>query len=240
MWILLVEDEKPLANSLKRGLEEEGHVVEVSYDGEEAELQGFVNDYDMVVLDWRLPNRDGKEILEAWRADDRTFPVLMLTALGDLDHKVAGLDAGADDYMSKPFSFDELLARIRALSRRSPGFTDIESLNIGPVELDTRKHKVYICGSELALRPKEFILLQLLLNEPESVFSKTNLAERVWGSAYDVSDNTIEATISTLRQKLSGAFERCETFTLNEDIQIIETVRGAGYRFNYDLFSDQG
>lgn len=236
----MVEDEKQLANSLKRGLEEEGHVVEVSYDGEEAELQGFVNDYDMVVLDWRLPNRDGKEILESWRAEGRTFPVLMLTALGDLDHKITGLDAGADDYMSKPFSFEELLARIRAMARRSPGFTNSETVNVGPIEIDTRKHKVYICGSEFALRPKEFILLHLLLNEPESVFSKTNLAERVWGSAYHVSDNTIEATISTLRQKLTVAFERCETFTLNEDIQIIETVRGAGYRFNYKLFSDQG
>lgn len=240
MWILLVEDEKQLASSLKRGLEEEDHVVEVSYDGEEAELQGFVNDYDMVVLDWRLPNRDGKEILEAWRAKNRTFPVLMLTALGDLDHKVIGLDAGADDYMSKPFSFEELLARIRALARRSPDFADTETVNVGPIKLNTRKHKVYICSSEIALRPKEFILLQLLLNEPESVFSKTNLAERVWGSAYHVSDNTIEATISTLRQKLTGAFEQCEAFNWDKDIQLIETVRGAGYRFNYNLFSDQG
>lgn len=240
MWILLVEDEKKLANSIKRGLEEEGHVVEVSYDGEEAELQGFVNDYDMVVLDWRLPNRDGKEILVAWRAENRTFPVLILTALGDLDHKIIGLDAGADDYMSKPFSFEELLARIRALARRSPGFTNTETIKVGPIEIDTRKHKVYICGSEFALRPKEFILLHLLLNEPESVFSKTNLAERVWGSAYHVSDNTIEATVSTLRQKLTEAFGRCETYIMNADIQIIETVRGAGYRFNNDLFSDQG
>lgn len=235
MWILLVEDEKQLANSLKRGLEEEGHVIEVIYDGEEAELQGFVNDYDMVILDWRLPNRDGKEILESWRADGRTFPVLMLTALSDLDHKVSGLDAGADDYMSKPFSFEELLARVRALGRRSSDITQDEKVKIGPIALDSRKHVVKICGNELSLRPKEFILLELLLNHPESVYSKTQIAERVWGSAYYVSDNTIEATISTLRQKLSETSDGCEELEMDDYSRIIETIRGAGYRINSTL-----
>ena len=235
MWILLVEDEKQLANSLKRGLEEEGHVVEVIYDGEEAELQGFVNDYDVVVLDWRLPNRDGKEILEHWRAEDRTFPVLMLTALGDLDHKVSGLDAGADDYMGKPFSFEELLARVRALGRRSSEIHNNEVVSVGPIELDSRKHWVKICDIKRSLRPKEFILLELLLNEPETVFSKTQIAERVWGSAYYVSDNTIEATISTLRQKLAESFEECEEDFLEDHSKVIETIRGAGYRLNSNL-----
>lgn len=240
MWILLVEDEKQLANSLKRGLEEEGHVVEVMHDGEEAELQGFVNDYDVVVLDWRLPNRDGKEILESWRAEERAFPVLMLTALGDLDHKVSGLDAGADDYMSKPFSFEELLARVRALGRRSSDITRSEKVTVGLIELDSRQHWVKICGIEQSLRPKEFILLELLLKEPETVFSKTQIAERVWGSAYYVSDNTIEATISTLRQKLAESFKECEEVLLENDSQIIETIRGAGYRLNSALInSDQ-
>ncbi len=235
MWILLVEDEKQLASSLKRGLEEEGHVVEVVHDGEEAELQGLVNDYDMVVLDWRLPNRDGKQILEHWRAEDRTFPVLMLTALGDLDHKVAGLDAGADDYMGKPFSFEELLARVRALGRRSSEMQNNDPVSVGPIELDLRKHWVKVCGIKRSLRPKEFILLELLLNEPETVFSKTQIAERVWGSAYYVSDNTIEATISTLRQKLAESFEECEEEFLEDNSKVIETIRGAGYRLNSNL-----
>ena len=238
MWILLVEDEKQLANSLKRGLEEEGYVVEVIHDGEEAELQGMVSDYDVVILDWRLPNRDGKQILQHWRDEDRNFPVLMLTALGDLDHKITGLDAGADDYMSKPFSFEELLARIRALSRRSSDINHSETKTVGPIELDTRKHKVIICGIERTLRPKEFTLLEIMLNEPETVFSKTQIAERVWGSAYYVSDNTIEATISTLRQKLAESFDECEEVYLDDHSHIIETIRGAGYRLSSSLIKE--
>lgn len=239
MWILLVEDEKQLADSLKRGLEEEGYVVEAIHDGEEAELQGMVNDYDLVVLDWRLPNRDGKQILERWRDEDRSFPVLMLTALGDLDHKVSGLDAGADDYMSKPFSFEELLARIRALGRRSSEITHSEKVTVGPLEIDSRKHKVKVCDIERSLRPKEFILLELLLNEPETVFSKTQIAERVWGSAYYVSDNTIEATISTLRQKLAESFAECDEVFLDDHSKAIETIRGAGYRLNSQLIKTE-
>lgn len=235
MWIFLIEDERQFADSLKRGLEEEGHVVEVMHDGEEAELQGMVNNYDIVILDWRLPNRDGKEILEHWRAEDRTFPVLMLTALGDIDHKISGLDSGADDYMSKPFSFEELLARIRALGRRSSEITNSETASVGPIELNSREHWVKVCSIKRSLRPKEFILLELLLNEPETVFSKTQIAERVWGSSYYVSDNTIEATVSTLRQKLDSSFDECEENYLEDHSKVIETIRGAGYRLNSEL-----
>jgi len=240
MWILLVEDEQQLAGNLKRGLKEEGHVVEVIHDGEEAELQGMVSDYDVVILDWRLPNRDGKQILQHWRKEGRSFPVLMLTALGDLDHKVSGLDAGADDYMSKPFSFEELLARVRALGRRKSEINDTETVSAGPIELDSRKHKLNICGIERTLRPKEFTLLELLLKEPEAVFSKTQIAERVWGSAYHVSDNTIEATISTLRQKLGESLKECDEVAWDDSSTIIETIRGAGYRLHVDVISKKG
>lgn len=239
MWILLVEDERQLANSLKRGLEEEGYIIEVVHDGEEAELQGIVNDYDLVILDWRLPKRDGKEILKNWRAEGRSFPVLMLTALGDLDHKISGLDAGADDYMSKPFSFEELLARVRALGRRSSEFTHSEIVKAGPIELDARRHYVKICGVERSLRPKEFRLLELLLSNPETVYSKTQLAERVWGSAYYVSDNTIEATVSTLRQKLLESFQDCNEVALQDYGKIIETIRGAGYRLGNEVINTE-
>ncbi len=239
MWILLVEDEKQLANSIKKGLEEEGYVVEMEHDGEEAELQGMVNDYDMVILDWRLPNRSGKEILEAWRKESRSFPVLMLTALGDLNHKVEGLDAGADDYMGKPFSFDELLARIRALSRRSSSITENQRIEIGPINLDARKHSAKVGETELILRQKEFIILELFMNHPQTVFSKTQIAERVWGSALYVSDNTIEATISTLRNKLFEAFEEAGKYQLNKDDHIVQTIRGAGYRLNVDLINNK-
>ncbi len=234
-----MEDETQLADSLKRGLEEEGHVVDVMHDGEEAELQGLVNDYDMVILDWRLPNREGKDILERWRAEGQNFPVLMLTALGDLDHKVTGLDAGADDYMSKPFSFEELLARIRALGRRSGEINNTGTISAGPIELDVRKHRVEICGIKRSLRPKEFILLELMLNEPETVFSKSQIAERVWGSAEYVSDNTIEATISTLRQKLAESLEQCEETIFKDRTNVIKTIRGAGYRLNGELINNQ-
>lgn len=239
MWILLVEDEKQLAKSIKKGLEEEGYVVEMEHDGEDAELQGMVNDYDMVILDWRLPNRSGKEILEAWRKENRSFPVLMLTALGDLDHKVEGLDAGADDYMSKPFSFDELLARIRALSRRSSSITENQRIEIGPVYLDVRRHIAKVGETELILRQKEFVILELFMNNPQTVFSKTQIAERVWGSALYVSDNTIEATISTLRNKLSDAFDEISKYQSDKDDHIVQTIRGAGYRLNVELLNDK-
>src|SRR5699024_3032475 len=227
MWSFLVEDEKQLANLLQRGLEEEGHAVDVMHNGAKAELQGIVNDYDMVVLDWRLPGRDGKQILQRWREEGCDFPVLMLTALSDLDHKVDGLDAGADDYMAKPFSFEELLARIRALGRRSAEITTYEKIKAGPIELDSRRRRLKVCEIERSLRPKEFMLLKLLLTHPERVYSKRQIAERVWGSGEYVSDNTIEATVSTLRQKLAESFDECGETYLDDHSKVVETIRGA-------------
>ena len=238
MWLLLVEDEKQLANSMKQGLEEEGYSVEVSHDGEDAEVQGLTNDYDIVILDWRLPGRDGRRILERWRRENRMFPVLMLTALGDTEHKIQGLDAGADDYLGKPFAFEELLARLRALLRRqkevSAGPMIVQH---GPIRIDVRKRLVLFCDDELILRPKEFTLLELLLEHPSDVFSKTQLAERVWGSAYYISDNVIEVTVSTLRQKLTDAWRQHQEEDNQGNSTLIETIRGAGYRLNAELLN---
>lgn len=237
MWLLLVEDEKQLANSMKRGLEEEGYVVEVSYNGEDAEVLGLTNDYDIVILDWRLPGKDGRKILEHWRKEYRRFPVLMLTALNDTEHKIQGLDTGADDYLGKPFSFEELLARLRALLRRNQDVTtDPMAIQYGPIHLDIRKRQVSFCSEEFILRPKEFTLLELLLEHPRDVFSKTQLAERVWGSAYYISDNVIEVTVSTLRQKLTDIWHK-QGKTRQKESMLIETIRGAGYRLNSELLN---
>jgi len=232
MWILLAEDEKPLARSIRQGLQEEGHVVEVCYNGEEAELQGISNDYDIVILDWRLPRKEGKSVLQAWRKAGRQFPVLMLTALSDLDHKVAGLDAGADDYMSKPFSFEELLARIRALGRRKQELHPVNRLEAGPLSLDLRGREAYFNSRKLDLRMKEFVLLSLFLDNPDTVITKTQIAERGWGAAEDVRDNVIEATISTLRHKLADAAGKKPS-----EVAVIETLRGTGYRLNTSTLS---
>ena len=237
MWILFVEDEQSLGNSIKRGLEEEAHVVDLQTDGEEAEMAGMANDYDLVILDWRLPSRSGKEVLEAWRSEGREFPVIMLTALGDIDHKVTGLDAGADDYMSKPFSFEELLARVRALGRRKDSHTSDNELQYGPVLLKQREKSVYICDKQMEARTKEYMILELFLNQPEAVWSKTQIAERVWGDPYYISDNTIEVTISNLRQKIHNHLKECVD-SPKEKGNFIQSLRGMGYRLNKNFASD--
>lgn len=236
MWILLVEDEISLSKSLKKGLEEEGFVVELAGNGEEAELLGKSNTYDLSILDWRLPRKDGQTVLKSWRASGVDFPVLMLTALGDTDYKIIGLDSGADDYMSKPFSFDELLARVRALLRRKPQYSNTDDINIGALHFNKRKRIVSIFGNSISLRAKEFLILQLLLSIDGGVFSKHELAERVWGSD-TVSDNTIEATISMLRNSLTKAYQSAGIEFQNETY-IIETVRGAGYKLNTEALKN--
>ena len=221
MWILLVEDEKQLANSLKRGLEEEGYVVEVQHDGEEAELQGLVNDYDMVVLDWRLPHRDGKEILERWRKEDRNFPVLMLTALGDLDHKVSGLDAGADDYLTKPFEMDELEARLRAMARRKNlEFAARDA--IGPLVFDRTNRQLLEGEQPLAFPRKELATLECLLERRGRIVSKSQLITHVYGTGAAQEDSAIEPHVSRLRKRL-------EPFGIR-----IKAARGLGYMLEVD------
>ncbi len=227
MWILLIEDEARLADSLKRGLEEEGYTVDVARDGEQGESLAIENAYDALIVDWRLPKQDGREVIQKARAADRTYPILMLTALSDVDHRISGLDAGADDYLGKPFSFEELLARLRALMRRPPLSLQEQVLRLGQVELDAQRRVASVAGTTLNLRPKEFALLEVFMRHTDSVLSRTVIAERVWGDAFYVSENAIDVTISSLRQKLSEA--QADAGITETAVQV-ETIRGVGYR----------
>ena len=230
MWILLIEDEARLAASVQRGLQEEGYRVDVAADAHAGEAMALANAYDAFIVDWRLPRGDGKSIVEAIRAAGREQPVLMLTALADVEHRVAGLDAGADDYLSKPFAFEELVARLRALLRRPPLGGHERTVHIGALVLDAERRHVTMAGARgttvLNLRPKEYAVLEALARSADSVLSRTVLAERVWGDALFVSDNALDVTMSGLRQRLDDG--RSATGAL--DAPRVETVRGVGYR----------
>jgi DNA-binding response OmpR family regulator len=214
--ILLIEDEARLAASLSRGLEEEGYEVVHAADGEEGETLARSQPFTIAVVDWRLPLRDGRTVVSNLRAAGIETPVIMLTALGDIDHRIAGLDAGADDYLAKPFAFEELLARLRALARRAPQ-TDTERLHFGELALDLEHRSLSISNDDVSLRTKEFDLLATLMKRPRSVHSRSDLAEAVWGDS-TTSDNTIDVTVSNLRGKLAGSGVA------------VEAVRGIGYR----------
>jgi DNA-binding response OmpR family regulator len=226
MWVLLIEDEERLASSLAAGLEEEGYTVDVASDGVEGETLAQANAYDALIVDWRLPRRDGKTVVEHLRTDGKSYPILMLTALSDSDHRIEGLDAGADDYLPKPFVFEELLARLRALLRRPPLNQQEDVLRRGPLSVNSKRREVRWEGALLNLRPKEFELLELLARRPGEVLSRTVIAERAWGDPFYVSDNAIDVTVSGLRQKLSDAAGADGT----PGAPHIETVRGVGYR----------
>ena len=227
MWLLLVEDEKRLAGLIRRGLEEEGYTVDVAFDGEEGEILALTNAYDALIVDWRLPRQDGRQLVERLREEGKNYPILMLTALGDIEHKVTGLDAGADDYLSKPFAFEELFARLRALIRRAPHLHRDYVLERGPLRMNTVRREATLGGTDLMLRAKEFALLALLAQNTGAVLSRTIIAERVWGTAW-VTDNVIGVTVSGLRQKLQEAQAASDTRTT--EAVAIETIRGIGYR----------
>ena len=227
--LLLVEDEESIAGPMQRGLEEEGYHVDVARDGEQGLRQALTVDYDLFIVDWRLPGMDGRTLVERLRGAKVSTPALMLTALRDIDHRVAGLDAGADDYLTKPFAFEELLARLRALRRRAAGEEaqaehQKTHLEAGPLHMDTARRMAHLGGRPLDLRAKEYRLLELLLRLGGEVATRTLIAERVWGSAFDVTDNAIDVTVSNLRQRLS------EATGMGPEAVAVETVRGAGYR----------
>jgi DNA-binding response OmpR family regulator len=230
MRLLLVEDEPRLADSIRRGLEEEGYTVEVAPDAEAGERLALLNAYDAFVVDWRLPRGDGRTLVERIRAAGRTQPVLMLTALADVEHLVAGLDAGADDYLAKPFAFEELLARLRALLRRPPLPQQGRLVEAGPLRLDRVRRRATVAGPGgevlLNLRPKEYALLDLLLSRIDAVVTREAIGEQVWGDAPYVTDNALDVTVSGLRQRLADALAEAGA----EGGPAIETARGVGYR----------
>ena len=215
MRLLLVEDDPTLRAQLHAGLSEAGYAVDAADNGRDAHHLGDVEPFDAVILDLGLPLLDGLSVLRRWRASGRTMPVLILTARDSWHEKVAGIDAGADDYLAKPFHMEELLARVRALIRRAQGLAS-PLLHCGPLTLDTRSGRVTCDGQPVALTGHEFRLLAYLMHRPGTVVSRTELTEHLYAQDFERDSNTIEVFVGRLRRKLPpGA---------------IETVRGMGYR----------
>jgi two-component system OmpR family response regulator len=219
MRVLVVEDGSKMAALLRRGLQEEGFAVDVAANGEDGSWLGTENDYDVILLDVMLPDVDGFEVCRRLRAADRWAPILMLTARDGVEDRVAGLDAGADDYLTKPISFDELLARVRALLRRGPSERP-PVLAVGDLILDPAARRVSRGDEEIDLTPKEFGLLELFLRHPGEALSRTRILEHVWDFAYDGDSNVVDVYVRYLREKIDRPFGR----------RSIETVRGVGYR----------
>jgi len=215
MRILVVEDDKDLNRQISDALADAGYVVDRAYDGEEGHFLGDTEPYDAVVLDIGLPQMDGISVVERWRRDGRKMPVLMLTARDRWSDKVAGIDAGADDYVTKPFHIEEVLARVRALIRRAAGHASSE-LICGPLRLDTKASKADLDGVPLKLTSHEFRLLAYLMHHMGEVVSRTELVEHLYDQDFDRDSNTIEVFVGRLRKKMG--------------IDLIETVRGMGYR----------
>ncbi|MGH9765106.1 MAG: response regulator transcription factor [Blastocatellia bacterium] len=218
MRILVVEDESGLANSLVAGLKEECYAVDRAGEGDEAEFLAETNDYDLVVLDVMIPKVDGFEVCRHLRDRRFTTPILMLTALDSVADKVKGLDCGADDYLTKPFSFEEFLARVRALLRRGP-LVGASKLEYGDVLMDLIAHAVSRNGKKVDLTGKEYALLEFFLRNPERIVSRSQLAEHVWDQYFDPLSNVIDVSISHLRKKLEG----------DGGSRLVHSVRGMGY-----------
>jgi len=223
MKLLLVEDEAKLADYLRHGLTQEGFIVDVASDGIDGLHQACEGQYDLMVLDGMLPGLDGLAVLAALRQQKHTqsLPVLMLTARGDVEDRVKGLQSGADDYLVKPFAFSELVARLHVLMRRAQGShaADATVLKLADLELDLLRRKAQRAGQRLDLTAKEFSLLTLLLRRQGEVLSRTELAEQVWDMNFDSETNVVEVAVRRLRTKLDVPFE----------LPLIHTVRGMGY-----------
>lgn len=217
MRVLVVEDETKVADFLRRGLQQEGYAVDVAHEGEEGAYYAENFDYDVVILDWMLPKLSGIEALRRIRHQKPSLPVLMLTAKGEVQDRVIGLDSGASDYLVKPFAFAELSARVRALLRR--GAQEGTRLRLANLEMDTTARRVTRAGKKIDLKPKEFALLEFLLRNAHRTVTRTMIIEHVWDIHFDAISNVVDVHINSLRNKIDRGFEP----------PLIHTQRGVGY-----------
>lgn len=220
MRVLIVEDERRMASFIQRGLKEEGYAVDVAPDGNTGWEYASANDYDVMILDWMLPHMDGLTLCSKIRSSGNRVPIMMLTVRDAVEDKIRGLDQGADDYLTKPFAFDELLARLRALIRRPRDLQRETVLKAGNLTIDLVTHKVTVGTEAVTFSQKEFALLEFLMRRSGQVVSRSQIAEHVWDLHFDPMSNTIDVYINFLRKKIDGTRKKSR----------IETVRGAGYR----------
>jgi heavy metal response regulator len=218
MRILVVEDERKVASFIQRGLEAENYTVDVAYDGDTGIARALEGHHDLLILDLMLPGRDGAAVLGELRARQHKLPILLLTARAAVTDKVRGLDLGADDYLTKPFEFDELLARVRALLRRGTAAA-APILTLADLVLDPAKRQVTRAGRAIELTAREFALLDFFLRNPGRVLSRAVIAQHVWGVSFDTFTNVIDVYVNYLRRKIDADFEP----------KLLHTVRGAGY-----------
>ena len=217
MRILVIEDEKKVADFIKRGLKEEGYAVDVAYNGEEGHFLATTNEYDLIILDLMLPKLDGISLCRKLREEKVTMPIIMLTAKDTVRDKVIGLDSGADDYLTKPFAFEEFLARTRALLRK--GKPQQGKLKVADLELDLLSHKVIRAGKVIELTTKEYALLEYLMRNSGTIVTRAMLSEHVWDVNFDTFTNVIDVYINYLRNKIDQGFKK----------KLIQTIRGRGY-----------
>ncbi|WP_144860729.1 response regulator transcription factor [Mesorhizobium sp. J18] len=224
MKILVIEDDREAADYLKKAFAEAGHTAHIAADGDSGFALADAGDYDVYVIDRMLPRRDGLSIISELRARGNETPALILSALGEVDDRVTGLRAGGDDYLTKPYAFSELLARVEVLNRRS-GSKDVETMyRVGDLELDRLSHSVRRAGREITLQPREFRLLEYLMRHAGQVVTRTMLLENVWDYHFDPQTNVIDVHVSRLRGKIEKGFDK----------PVLHTIRGAGYMLRAD------
>jgi len=219
MYVLIVEDERRLAQLIRRVLEEEGHTVDLAHDGEEGLAMALEASHDVIVLDVMLPEKSGIEVCQELRRRKLDTPVILLTALDGVDDRVRGLDAGADDYLPKPFAFQELLARVRALGRRKVHGREPSELRSEDLVLDLRRRRAQRADRAIDLSPKEFSLLEFLMRNEGRVVTRTQILDHLWGYDYDSESNLVDVYVAYLRRKVDRGYHK----------QLIRTVRGIGY-----------